>query len=510
MAKKACWGFPLQMVVCALALGVPGFPNTQAASTAKPNIVLILADDMGYGDPHCYNPQSKVPTPHMDRLAADGARFTDAHSPSSVCSPTRYSVLTGRYCWRTRLKLGVLNQWDPPLIESGRLTMGAMLQKHGYTTAAFGKWHLGWRWATFDGKPPQPKKGEDYRTKIDFSRPISEGPTTRGFDYFFGMVGNALSEPCLIENNRPLFTGQGKGPAIEGVSPSLLDNWHDRNTLPMLTEKVVWYLEQRAREQPRRPFFVYFALTAPHNPILPHPSFCGKTGHGGYCDFVYQVDWTIGQVVKALDGHGLADNTLIVVSSDNGSPGYADQGTTTASIMSAYGHFPSGPWRGMKADIHEGGHRVPLIARWPGRIKPNTTCKETVCLVDLMATCAAIVGEDLPQDAGEDSYNILPALLGQPRREPLREATVHHSLTGMFAIRQGDWKLILGLGSGGFTMPQHIEPKPGEPVGQLYNLAEDPTESKNLYSDRADVVKRLTELLEKCRSSGRSAPPSRR
>ncbi len=483
----------------------------EPAGGSRPNIIVLLADDLGFGDPGCYNPGSKALTPHIDRLARQGRRFTDAHSPSSVCSPTRYAVLTGRYAWRGRLKLGVLNPWDPALIEPGRLTLPALLKRRGYSTAAFGKWHLGWTWSTVDGRPLS-EDGRDFGARVDFTRPISDGPTSRGFDHFFGMVGNTVSSPCLVEDNRPLFTGAApplnQAPEIAGVPRNLLEPWDERNSLPLLTERVVSYLGRRAGDSPRRPFFLYFAMTAPHAPMIPYGRFRGLTGHGDACDFVAQLDDSVGRVLDAIDRNGLARNTLVLFSSDNGSPGFADEGAPTASVIAKYGHRPNGRWRGMKGDAHEGGHRVPLIARWPGRVPAGTTCGETVCLVDMMATCAAIVGERLPEGAGEDSYDILPALLGSPHASPIREATVHHALIGMFAIRRGDWKLILGRGSGGFTLPQWIPPKPGEPAGQLYNLADDPEEAHDRYAERPEVVDQLTALLESYRRTGRSAPRS--
>lgn len=505
MKKLRCISSAGWVALSMLALAAPVLAADRPGES-RPNIIVLLADDLGFGDPHCYNAASKAPTPHMDRLAREGTRFLDAHSTASVCSPTRYSILTGRYAWRSRLKLGVLKPWDPALIEPGRLTLPGMLREHGYQTAAFGKWHLGWTWSTADGQPPKPAAGDDYRTRIDFSRPIADGPTTRGFDDFFGVVGNVVSDSCLVENDRPLFTGTGRAPFVTGVSRELLDPWHDRNTMPMLTERVNWYLEQRAKSPQKRPFFMYVAFTAPHSPILPYGKFRGITGQGDCCDFVHQLDDSIGKVLHALDRHGFAKDTLVILSSDNGSPGFADEGAPTGSVIAKYGHRPNGPWRGMKGDAHEGGHRVPFIARWPGHVPANGVCRETICLVDLMATCAAVVGAKLPETAAEDSHDLLPALLGQPLARPVREATVHHALIGMFAVRQGDWKLILGLGSGGFTLPQQIKPNPGDPPGQLYNLADDPAETRNLYAQRPEIVARLAKLLEAYQHQGRSAP----
>lgn len=487
--------------------GRPG--RAEAAERQGPNIVVLFADDMGYGDPRCFNPESKVATPHLDRLAREGRRFTDAHSASAVCTPSRYALLTGRYTWRTRLQLGVLNPWDPALIERDRLTLPALLKRHGYTTAGFGKWHLGWTWADREGQP-HPAEGEGFPARVDFTRRIADGPTSRGFDYYFGMVGNTVTSPCLIENDRPIFTGLAppltRAPEIPGVSRTLLEPWEERNSLPVLTERVVSYIGERASGAKEQPFFVYFAMTGPHTPLIPYGKFRGLTGAGDECDLVAQVDDSVGQVLEALDRHGLAENTLVLFSSDNGSPGFADEGAPTGSVITRYGHRPSGPWRGLKGDIHEGGHRVPTIARWPGHVPAASTCGETLCLVDLMATTAALLGDRLPASAGEDSYNMLPALLGTPHSSPIREATVHHALIGTFAIRRGDWKLILGRGSGGFTLPQYFPPKEGEPEGELYNLATDPGETNDLYTKRPDVVQELSTLLDKYRKSDRSAP----
>ena len=485
--------------------------NTPFAKNTTPNIVLLLADDLGYGDVGCYNSKSKAPTPHMDKLAGQGRRFTDAHSPASVCSPTRYAILTGRYAWRSRLKLGVLNPWDEALIEPGRLTLPEMLRQHGCTTAAFGKWHLGWSWATHGGKSQMPDKNQDYIDLIDFNKPISNGPNTRGFDYFFGMVGMTPSQPCLIENQNILFRGQGDAPPISGVSSETLKNWKDENTPAMLNQKVQWYLKERAADPSKKPFFLYFALTTPHQPIFPSAEFRGKTGYGEACDFVMQTDDSVGQVLKSLEENHLSENTIVIVTSDNGSPGYAEADSPTASVMQRYGHDASGGWRGMKGDTHEGGHRVPMIVRWPGKVPANTTSNETVCLVDLMATFGGLVGAKLPNNAAEDSYDIMPALLGQPLSKPIREATVHHALIGMFAVRQGSWKFIDGLGSGGFTMPQYIAVKPGAEgrngiTGQLFNLADDPKESVNLYQKHPEMVEKLSRLLETYKNSGRSTP----
>ena len=467
--------------------------------------MYILADDMGYGDLACQNPESKIPTPNLDRLASEGVRFTDAHSPSAVCTPTRYGILTGRYCWRTRLKSGVSWVWDPPLIEAGRLTVPGMLQRHGYHTACIGKWHLGLDWPTTDGKPPVAKsKGET----IDFTKSIANGPTTRGFDYYFGTAVPNFPPYCFIENDRTVgLPTEMKPEVMFGLPGPMLPGWKLVDILPGLTGKAVEYVGERARERDR-PFFLYMPLTAPHTPIVPAPEFRGKSGAGLYGDFVHQVDWTVGQVMEALRRHGLEKNTLVVFTSDNGSPARNGENASgpPGSVVKETGHHPSWKLRGMKADIWDGGHRVPFLARWPGHTRPGTTCDELICHSDLMATCAAILGEPLPNDAAEDSYNILPALLGERREELIREAVVHHSGNGVFAIRQGKWKLITQLGSGGWTKPGSVKPEPGGPRGQLYDMEADLSEQRNLWLERPEIVERLTALLEKYKAEGRSVP----
>jgi arylsulfatase A len=469
-----------------------GKPNVK-----KPNIIFIMADDMGYGDLGCYNKKSKIPTPNMDALAADGIRFTDAHSPSAVCTPTRYGVLTGRYCWRSSLKQGVLGGYSAALIESGRMTVASLLKQHGYATACIGKWHLG--------------LGSDKKT--DFSKPLVPGPNDLGFDYFYGIPASLDMPPyCYVENDHvvdePTLTIEAGKSNEDGwwrqgaISPG----FKHVEVLPHLTKKAVEHIGDHAGKSPNKPLFLYFPLPAPHCPIAPSDFVKGRSRAGGYGDYVVEVDWTVGQVVRALERNGLADNTLIIVTSDNGSPARTKIDHATYSVIKIYGHYPNGELRGIKADIWDGGHREPFIACWPGKIPAGAACDELICLTDLLATSAAIVGAELPDNAGEDSYNILPALLGKKRAEPIREAVVHHSSRGMFAIRQGKWKLVLGLGSGGFSVPMSIKPKHGEPEGQLYNLEEDLAESRNLWSEKPEIVERLTNLLEKYKQQGYSRP----
>lgn len=482
--------------------------------TRRPNIVFILADDMGYGDLACQNPESKIPTPNLDGLAAEGVRFTDAHSPSAVCSPTRYGVLTGRYAWRTRLKRGVLWCWDRPLIESDRLTVGKLLKAHGYDTACIGKWHLGWNWPTTDGRDPvgmgksTPKAGAN----VDFTQPIVEGPTTRGFDYYFGTDVPNFPPYCFIENDRTVGIPTVPKPGNMFGSPGpMLEGWKLEEILPGLARKAEEYINAKGGRVQNKafgqtegnPFFLYMPLTAPHTPIAPDAQARGKSEAGAYGDFVYEVDRVVGEVLKALERNGFAENTLVIFTSDNGSPGRdgTDMSGATNSVRK-FGHNPSHVYRGIKADAWEGGHRVPFLARWPGHTQPGAVCDETTCHVDLIATCADIIGSDLPRDAAEDSFSFLPHLLNRPPDGLVREAVVHHSGNGVFAIRQDKWKFIDGVGSGGWSGKGDGLP------GQLYNMELDSTEQNNLYNDpgHQPIVRRLKDLLERYKQQGRSRP----
>jgi arylsulfatase A-like enzyme len=487
----------------------------ETALLGKPNIVFILADDMGYGDVGSYNPDSKIPTPNLDRLAKEGVRFTDAHSPSAVSTPTRYGILTGRYCWRTWLKQGVVGGYTNPLIEPSRRTVGSFLKKQGYTTACVGKWHLGLGWtrhngyvgswkdaeAHFDGswQDGDPKEGMN----VDFTKPIHGGPTDLGFDYaYYTAACSTIDGPfCYIEGNRtvgipnkPVFVDRTKHPDFRPRPGWIAPGFVLENVDPIFTRKAIEFIERSRAEYPERPFFLYLALSAPHAPWLPPAFVQGKSQAGPRGDQVVLVDWCVGQIVKALEQMNLTDNTLLIVTSDNG-PRHGVKG-----------HESAGRLRGYKSHIWEGGHRVPFIARWPGKIKPHTLCSEPICLTDLMATCAAILGVKLPEDAGPDSCNLLPALLGENLSKPIREAIVSHSVYGVFAIRQGPWKLILdNEDSGGWVEPRGSAPKPGSP-GQLYNLDEDPAEENNLFHKHPAFVGHLTALVERYRKQGYSCP----
>jgi arylsulfatase A-like enzyme len=488
----------------------------ETTSPGAPNIVYILADDLGYGDLACQNPESKIPTPNLDRLAKEGIRFTDAHSPSAAGMPTRYGLLTGRYPWRSQLKRGVQQCWNEPIIESDRLTVGKLLKQRGYDTACIGKWHLGMNWPTTDGKPPVcvgRTRTADGRTNVDFTKSIANGPTTRGFDYYFGVDATHIPPYCFIENERTVGIPAEPKKGMPGCPGPMLEGWRLDGILPALMNKTLEYIDVKRgrarndvfRQTTGKPFFLYVPLTAPRTPIAPAEEFKGKSRAGAYGDFVYEVDHVVGRVLQALEPNGFDENTIVIVTSDNGSPGCdgTDMSGAWNSVLK-YGHNPSRPWRGVKTDIWEGGHRVPFLARWPGRIPMATISDETICHVDLLATVAAIVSEKLPDSTGEDSYNVLPALLGEKRDRPIREATVHCSDGDLFAIRQGKWKLITGLGSGGWSQPSFTKPEPGGPEGQLYDLHADPGEMNNLWLEYPKVVTALTTLLEKYRLDGRS------
>ena len=498
-------------LLLAFAAAMPGsqLKTLQAAAPSRPNIVYILADDLGYGDVGCYNPASKLPTPNIDRLSGEGVRFTDAHSPSSVCTPSRYALLTGRYAWRTRLQRNVIGPFAPPLIAESRLTVPKLLRAQGYATACIGKWHLGWGW---------PRPGAD--GKRDFTRPIPNGPTARGFDLYFGTDIPNFPPYCFLENDRTVGIPSVAAPLARdafNIPGPMVPGWRLVDVLPGLERRAVAYVESAAQDAKQgKPFFLYLPLTSPHYPVVPSADFKGKSRAGVYGDYVLQTDHVVGKVLDALKSSGVADNTLVIFTSDNGPEVSGEVHPGVYDRIKEFGHASMGPLRGAKRDAWEGGHRVPFIVRRPGKARAGGTCDETVCHVDLMATLAAWFDVKLPADAGEDSVNILPALLGEERKAPLREATVHHTGQGNFAIRRGDWVLI-------FAPSGDDNRKQGEPawfrkdrgytahseVGELYNLAADPTQKHNLYASESAKVKELTALMERYVAEGRSTPGPR-
>jgi len=484
-------------------------PQAAEIGAQRPNIVVILADDLGYGDVQCYNPQrGKIPTPNIDALAAQGMRFTDGHSSSGVCSPSRYTLLTGRYHWRTRLQSGIVGVFGAPLIAPERVTIASLLQQQGYRTGCVGKWHLGWDWpipqdqaALFRAKPQgdsvTPPENQKQVWSQVFSQPIAGGPTTRGFASYFGTDVPNWPPYCFIENDRTVGIPSEFLPArlLKNHQASLpgpaLPDWRLEPILPALGDRACAFIESCAKQS--EPFFLYMPLTSPHTPLAVTEEWKGKSGLNTYADFVMETDAVVGRVLGAIEKSGAASKPLVVFTSDNGCAPYIG-----AAELEKLGHFPSGPLRGYKADVWEGGHRVPYMVRWPGVVKAGSVCDQLVQHADLLATCAEIVGADLPDTAGEDSVSLMPLLAGG--EQPVRQSAVNCSAGGLLAIRQGPWKLIFGPGSGGWGEGRDSRP------GQLYNLADDLAETKNLYAEKPDLVAELTALMEKVVSRGRTTP----
>jgi arylsulfatase A-like enzyme len=480
-----------------LALAAPTRAD-ESKLPARPNIVFILADDLGYGDVKCLNPGGKIATPHLDRLAAGGMIFTDVHSSSAVYTPTRYGILTGRYNWRSRLQNGVLFGYSRRLIEPGRLTVPLLLRRHRYHTACIGKWHLGMDWPLKEGGVA---RDESDAWKVDYTKPIANGPLSVGFDRYFGISASLDMPPYVFIDNDHC---QGV-PAVEKTwirkGPAHKD-FEAGDVLPVLTQKAVEHISRQVIAVSKgEPFFLYLALTAPHTPILPAKEWQGKSGLNAYADFVMQVDATVGKVLQALEEGGIARDTLVIFTADNGCAPAAN-----FAQLAGKGHHPNYHFRGHKADIYDGGHHIPFLARWPAVVKAGSRSDQLLCLTDLLATCAEVVGEKLPGDAGEDSVSFLPALRGTAKG-PLREAVVHHSVNGSFAIRQGRWKLELCPGSGGWSKPRPgVDDTSTLPLVQLYDISDDVSEKVNVQDRHPEVVARLTRLLEKYVAEGRSTP----
>jgi len=479
----------------------------------KPNIILVLIDDLGYGDLSCTNSDSKIRTKNIDRLGAEGMICTDAHASSAVCSPSRYALLTGRYNWRSRLKKTVLPGTSPPLIEEGRLTLPEMLKQCGYKTACVGKWHLGMDWATrpevqpsyelFDKISDRPDLG------LDYTKPIKNGPNAKGFDYFFGMTASLDQAPYVfIENDLPqsyptriigsedcdhsmpssMFLCD-KGPASE--------DFDVKQAVPACDEKVLELIDGFAKQD--EPFFLYYPSLAVHGPLVPADEYVGKSGIGAYGDFVLQVDGFVGKLMDKLEEKELADDTIVIFTSDNGCSTIVD-----FAALAKFGHHPSYHFRGAKADIWEGGHRIPYIIKWPEYIKPGSICDETFCLVDMFATFAEVNSYQYPDEAAEDSISVLSLFEG--KKEPIRDYLVHHALFGYFSIRHKDWKLELCAGSGSFNYPVEGKDTEDMPPMQLYNLRDDIAEKTNLCNQYPEIVEELKAVLTNYITNGRSTP----
>lgn len=463
----------------------------------KPNIVYILADDLGYGDLSCYGAQ-KIQTPNIDKLCREGMKFTDAHSSSAVCTPSRYSILTGRYCWRSRLKKGVLGGFSKSLIEKDKETVAFYLKTKGYSTACIGKWHLGLNWFKKDGTPfYDDGQGDNFDSwncetgfDVDYTRGFADGPTTHGSDYFFGIAGSLDMPPyCFLENDRCVeLPDREKHPYNPQQRKGLMSpDWQDDQCDITFAKKATEFIKDHCQKNTQEPFFLYLPTAAPHRPCVPPDFMKGKSLAGPRGDMVQMFDWVVGQVVETIEKLGITDNTLIIVTSDNGA-------RLTCFDGNDYGHRSNANLRGQKADIWDGGHREPFIVKWPGKVPQGAVCDELICLSDLSATAAGIFNDECP-DSAIDSTNILPTMFGGKIGPQKRKPVIHHSWNAYFSIRDGKWKLIKGLGSGGFTEPTHEESKPNSPQGQLYNLEEDIEEKNNLWMQESAIVNKMEKLL---------------
>lgn len=484
----------------------------------KPNILILYADDLGFGDLGCYHPKSKIPTPHLDKLAAGGMRFTDGHSSSGICTPSRYALLTGRYHWRKFH--GIVNAFGGSVFDEMRLTLPEMLQQRGYATAAIGKWHLGWDWTAIRKPAAKGREVQSGKRKrkvwgpddFDWSMPIPDGPLAHGFDHYFGDTVINFPPYAWIKDDKlvkapdvPMDTTKWKK-IKEGnweCRPGpMVSDWNPYQNIPVTTQKGVEYIQKQAKDD--TPFFLYFAYPSPHAPIIPNDKFDGKSKAGPYGDFVFETDDSVGQLLDALDKAGVADNTLVIFSSDNGPEHYAYARDVK------FGHWSSHPLRGLKRDIYDGGHRVPYIVRWPGKVQAGMVTDALVSQIDIMATLAAVVSFDLPKDAAEDSHNLLPLWTGQTVESPRRHH-IHNTHAHSFAIRSEGWTLIEGKSgyhSGRYQDWEKRRKVMAEAKGgrHLFHIEEDIGQRKNLIGENPDKAKKLSDLMKKLRDQGHSAP----
>ena len=491
-----------------------------AADATKPNILLILADDLGYGDVGCYNDQSKVPTPHIDRLAREGLRFTDAHSPCTVCTPTRYSLMTGQMAFRVPNGGAVFTGvGGPSLIAPGRLTLPRMLRENGYATTCVGKWHVGLTFFDSDGQPVRGDGVEAVR-RVDFSRRITGGPIDHGFDRFFGTACCPTTDwlYAFIDNDRvPVPPTQlldksrlPKHPYANDCRAGLIAPDFPMEEVDLVfLKKSREFLEHHVRQSPNKPFFLFHSAQAVHLPSFAAPQFQGKTKAGPHGDFIHQLDYIVGELTATLEQLGVADNTIIIFTSDNG-----PETTSVIHMRAEFDHDGARPWRGVKRDSWEGGHRVPFLVRWPGKTRPGTSSSQLASLTDVMATVAAIIGAKLPENAAEDSFNMLPAWLNEDTA-PIRPYLLQQAFNGQrtLSIRRGSWKYLAHTGSGGNRYDNNPGLKPfflpdtaPDAPGQLYNLETDPGERTNLANERPEIAAELNGLLEHSKAAGRSRP----
>lgn len=489
------------------------FANCSNVKDEQPNIVIIYADDMGYGDLNCQNPNSKIPTPNLDKLASEGMRFTDAHSSSGICSPSRFALLTGTYHWRRQHD--IVEAFGGPFFRDTDITLPQILKTKGYITACIGKWHLGWDWEFKNapsGKTMLYNKMRDVylHNDIDWSKPVNGGPLDRGFDYYFGDGTINFPPYAWFENDRIIEapteemdvnnvgfeTKEGRwefrpGPKVKG--------WNPYKVLPTLADKAVEWISRQDNEHP---FFLYFALPSPHAPIIPNDEFDGASKAGAYGDFMFQTDWVIGRVLNALKEKDLEDNTIVIFSSDNGPEAYA------WDRAEKYDHFSMAHFRGLKRDVWEGGHHVPFIVKWPGKVETNSVSNEVISQIDIMATLASITGIELPANAAPDSYDFTAVLKGETYESPLREATIHNTYESIWGIRKGDWLYINHSTGGHREMPESFKQLTGytdfDSKGLLFNMADDPAQRDNLYDGYSEKIIEMNRLMEEYRNSDKT------
>lgn len=475
--------------------------NPETPPSPLPNVLVILADDLGYGDLQCYNANSQIKTPNLDQLSREGIRFTDAHTGSAVCSPTRYGLLTGRYAFRSPLKQGVLGGYSPALIEHDRFTVADLMQRAGYQTGVVGKWHLGLDWPKIPGAQPEPPhqphqwpKGDN----LNISADLTQGPNELGFEYSYIIPSSLDIPPYLyLENGKPSsrdiveIQGNDEPRGVFWRTGKGSTDFKLKESLDHLVGKAQEFLIGHSKKT--APFFLYLPLTSPHTPWLPSENFQGKSGAGTYGDFVAHTDAVVGRVLNTIDSLGLKENTLVIFTSDNGAdwkPG--DQQRYPA-------HKANGILRGQKSDIWEGGHRVPFLVRWPKEVKVPRVANQTICLNDLMGTLATLTRQKLPADAGQDSFDFSPILLAKNYTKPIRSSLIHHSIDGMFSLRQGKWKYVAGKGSGGWS---NDESTTKDLPAQLYDMEADPSETRNVIGENPAIAQRLKTLLEEQKMAG--------
>ncbi|MGE9269042.1 MAG: sulfatase family protein [Verrucomicrobiales bacterium] len=484
------------------------------SAAEKPNILIIYADDLGYGDLGAYHGASKIPTPHLDRLAGQGMRFTDGHSSSGICTPSRYALLTGQHHWRDFHD--IVHAFGPSVFKAEQLTLPEMLKAQGYRTAAIGKWHLGWDWGAI--RKEGTKEKSVHFADFHWDQAIPDGPLAHGFDFYFGDTVINFPPYCWIENDKvtkapdTMMDPKKWRPIKEGrweCRPGpMVSDWDPYENIPTLTRKAEAYLDQAAKVD--EPFFLYFAFPSPHAPIIPNDEFDGTSGAGPYGDFVVETDASVGRLLAALEKSGRADNTIVIFTADNGPEHYA------YPRDEKFGHWSAHPLRGLKRDIYEGGHRVPFIVRWPGQIKAGAVNDALVSQIDLMATLASVVGAELPDHAALDSHDLLPLWRGDT--EPVRRHHVHNTYEKSWAMREGEWLLIVGdsgyISKGyqkwekrhNYPTERGLQPAPEITQVELYHLAKDPGQRRNLAAEEPEKVAHLLALLKKVREDGRSAP----